>query len=224
MLTAHPTEIRRKSTMDREIEVAALLDQRERVANDAGGNAGERRTVAPRGVDLVADQPAAPDQADACSTRSPTACRFTKTRSFASCRGSIAVLEDRLATTTSAKRWGRLPSFLRMGSWIGGDRDGNPFVTADVMRGTLQMQSALILRYYLGELHRPRRRVVVGGKPDRRSAGTCAHSPSGRRTPRLSAAASRTGRRSPASMRGWRQRPGSSTSRPPSSGRTGAAL
>ena len=40
-----------------------------------------------------------------------------------------------------------------MGSWIGGDRDGNPFVTADVMRGTLQMQSSRVLRFYLEELH-----------------------------------------------------------------------
>ena len=43
----------------------------------------------------------------------------------------------------------RLPSFLRIGSWIGGDRDGNPFVTADVMRGTLKLQSSKVLRFYL---------------------------------------------------------------------------
>jgi len=39
----------------------------------------------------------------------------------------------------------RLPSFIRFGSWIGGDRDGNPFVTADVTEWTVhtQMQEAL---------------------------------------------------------------------------------
>jgi len=38
-----------------------------------------------------------------------------------------------------------LPSFIRFGSWIGGDRDGNPFVTADVTEWTVhtQMQAAL---------------------------------------------------------------------------------
>ena len=40
-----------------------------------------------------------------------------------------------------------------MGSWIGGDRDGNPFVTADVMRGTLRLQSSRVLHFYLEELH-----------------------------------------------------------------------
>ncbi|MBW8856620.1 MAG: phosphoenolpyruvate carboxylase, partial [Bradyrhizobium sp.] len=46
-----------------------------------------------------------------------------------------------------------LASFLKMGSWIGGDRDGNPFVTADVVRGTLKLQSSRVLRFYLEELH-----------------------------------------------------------------------
>jgi phosphoenolpyruvate carboxylase len=63
----------------------------------------------------------------------------------------ICALEDRLNAGDEAA--GELASFLRMGSWIGGDRDGNPFVTADVMRGTLKLQSSRVLQFYLEELH-----------------------------------------------------------------------
>ncbi len=48
-----------------------------------------------------------------------------------------------------------------MGSWIGGDRDGNPFVTADVLRGTLRMQSARALRLLSRGAARARRRTVA---------------------------------------------------------------
>src|SRR5690606_25642436 len=44
-------------------------------------------------------------------------------------------------------------SFLQMGSWIGGDRDGNPNVNADTMRHALTRQSTTILDFYLDEVH-----------------------------------------------------------------------
>src|SRR5207244_8488502 len=61
-------------------------------------------------------------------------------------------LQDRL-NQEEAGTPGELASFLTMGSWIGGDRDGNPFVTADVMRGTLRLQSSRVMNFYLEELH-----------------------------------------------------------------------
>jgi phosphoenolpyruvate carboxylase len=64
----------------------------------------------------------------------------------------IDALEDRLEEG-GEQPVAELASFLRMGSWIGGDRDGNPFVTADVMRGTLRLQSSLVMQFYLNELH-----------------------------------------------------------------------
>jgi phosphoenolpyruvate carboxylase len=46
-----------------------------------------------------------------------------------------------------------LNSFLRVGSWVGGDRDGNPFVTAEVLRQAMRRQSRAALRIYLEEIH-----------------------------------------------------------------------
>jgi phosphoenolpyruvate carboxylase len=44
-------------------------------------------------------------------------------------------------------------SFLRMGQWIGGDRDGNPNVTAQTLQYALRRQSEVALRHYLTEVH-----------------------------------------------------------------------
>jgi phosphoenolpyruvate carboxylase len=50
----------------------------------------------------------------------------------------------------------RIPAFLTMGSWIGGDRDGNPYVTHDVTRYALARQSAMSLEYYLEQVQQLR--------------------------------------------------------------------
>ena len=45
-----------------------------------------------------------------------------------------------------------IPSFIRFGSWIGGDRDGNPYVTPEVMEQAVRLQAAEALREYLRRL------------------------------------------------------------------------
>lgn len=44
------------------------------------------------------------------------------------------------------------PKPITMGMWIGGDRDGNPFVTADTLKQSATLQSEVILNYYLDKL------------------------------------------------------------------------
>jgi phosphoenolpyruvate carboxylase len=152
VLTAHPTEVRRKSTIDREREVAQLLAERDRTASTpeemALSEEALRRAVLAlwqtsvlRGTRLaVLDEVAnGISYYDYCFLR--------ELPHF------YAALEDLLVATDSAWAGVELPSFLRIGSWIGGDRDGNPFITEGVLRQSLQRQSRRALRCFLDELH-----------------------------------------------------------------------
>src|SRR5215472_3569685 len=150
VLTAHPTEVRRKSTMDREMEVAHLLDRRERVkltAEEAEASDEQlRRAVLTlwqtnllrRTKLTVLDEVA-------------NGLSFYDYTFLSEVPRLVCALEDRL--NIGEAEASEIASFFRMGSWIGGDRDGNPFVTADVMRGTLKLQSSRVLQFYLEELH-----------------------------------------------------------------------
>ena len=46
-----------------------------------------------------------------------------------------------------------VPAFLSFGSWIGGDRDGNPFVTHDVTENAIKLNQETILKYYIKQVH-----------------------------------------------------------------------
>jgi phosphoenolpyruvate carboxylase len=152
VLTAHPTEVRRKSTIDREMEVAELLAERDR-------------------AELAPDEAAANDEAlrRAVLTLWQTSIlRRTRLRVLDEVANGLAYydytflrelprlygqVENQLASADPAWSEIELPSFLRMGSWIGGDRDGNPFVTEEALQRALRLQSNRALRFYLDELH-----------------------------------------------------------------------
>src|SRR6476619_7633659 len=151
VLTAHPTEVRRKSTMDREMEIAALLDRRERMQlTPEEGEASDeqlRRAVLTLWQTNLLRRTKLTVLDEVANGLSFYDYTFLHEVPRLHCS-----LEDRLNQEEGGAP-GERASFRTMGSWIGGDRDGNPFVTADVMRGTLRMQSSRVMNFYLEELH-----------------------------------------------------------------------
>jgi len=61
-------------------------------------------------------------------------------------------LEMNLSEQFPGQKW-RVPNILSFGSWIGGDRDGNPFVTHEVTWNTMLKQRDLVIKKYLAVLH-----------------------------------------------------------------------
>ena len=149
VLTAHPTEVRRKSMIDREMEVADLLaerDLRDLTESELAANeAALRRAILTLWQTNLLRR-----------TRLQVADEVNNGLAYydytflTELPHFYADLEAELAAMGAGSA--PLPSFLRMGSWIGGDRDGNPFVTAAVLQDALKLQSAKALRHYLSEL------------------------------------------------------------------------
>ncbi len=149
VLTAHPTEVRRKSMIDREMEIADLLAtlDRETLTPDerAANETALRRAI----LTLWQTNLLRRTRLQVTDEVNNGLAYYDYTFLHELPR-LYAELETELAAHGAAN--GTLPSFLRMGSWIGGDRDGNPFVNATVLRDALRLQSAKALRHYLGEL------------------------------------------------------------------------
>ena len=82
-----------------------------------------------------------------------------------------------------------------MGNWIGGDRDGNPFVTAETLQLALARQSETVLRFYLTEVHALGAELSISATPRAGDGARCARSPTARPTRASTARTSRTGAR-----------------------------
>jgi len=152
VLTAHPTEVRRKSALTREIEIAGLLDEREwRLGDEAETQRSEdalRRAVLTLWRTSMLRQTRLKVIDEVANGLSYYDYTF-----FNELPRLYGAIEDELARRSGASHPERIAPFLRVGSWIGGDRDGNPFVTAEVLRETTRLQSARALQHYLDQLH-----------------------------------------------------------------------
>ena len=151
VLTAHPTEVQRKSVLDTERKIAELLEHRDRTLltpdeRETNDEAVRRNVLALWQTRMLRRQRLA------VIDEVTNGLAFYDHTFLQELPRLYASLEDELARR-DAGAVRELPPFLRMGSWIGGDRDGNPFVTADVLRRALRMQSARIFTWYLEQLH-----------------------------------------------------------------------
>ncbi len=150
VLTAHPTEVKRKSTLDCEREIARLLDRRDREQLLPG----EQTELAHELYTWI------------LTLWQTAMLRLTKLRVVDEIDNALAYYRDTFLEQiprlyaqmehSIARHTGtlmRLPVLLRMGSWIGGDRDGNPYVTAEVLRAALERQARLAFAHYLEQIH-----------------------------------------------------------------------
>lgn len=149
VLTAHPTEVRRRSVINREQDVARLLAEREGGAltadeEQANNDAIQRAVLTLWQTSLLR------------RTRLTVLDEVNNGLSYYQDTFLNALprlyteLEDRLRADGALLP--ELPAFFTMGSWIGGDRDGNPFVTAEILVETLKRQNAAILEHYRRDL------------------------------------------------------------------------
>ena len=154
VLTAHPTEVQRKSILDAERAVANLLGERDDL----------------RSADRLADNEA---------LMRARVTQLWQTRMLRASKLTVAdEVENALSyyPSTFLREIPRLyreieralpghdiASFLRMGHWIGGDRDGNPNVTAATLRHALSRQSETALRFYLTEVHELGAELSISG-------------------------------------------------------------
>jgi len=144
VLTAHPTEVRRKSIIDHRNRIAELMALKDQgLEETSDGDRIEDGIV--RQIALL------------WQTRV-----LRRDRLFVAdeVETALSYLRDVFLPTLPAlyARWDRalghrVPSFLKPGSWIGGDRDGNPFVVAGSLELALSRAAETVLGYYLDSLH-----------------------------------------------------------------------
>jgi phosphoenolpyruvate carboxylase len=153
VLTAHPTEVGRKTVLDTRREIAALLVQRDRTALSDDELAEWYEAIR---VQVLTLWQTAILRLSRLRVRDEIneALRYYDLTLFDAIAQVHADAEHELARRWPELAGRRLTPFVRMGSWIGGDRDGNPFVTADVVTTAIRSNAAAALRHHLDGLAR----------------------------------------------------------------------
>ena len=157
VLTAHPTEVQRKSILDAERAIAQLLTSRDDIKALAAAVNAAKDALTPR--ELAGNE--AQLRARVMQLWQTRLLRFSKLTVADEIENALSYYEATFLReipklyANLERELGKhaVHSFLRMGQWIGGDRDGNPNVSADTLEYALRRQADMALRHYLTEVH-----------------------------------------------------------------------
>ncbi len=157
VLTAHPTEVQRQSILDAERDIAHLLTERDAIKARAAAVNAAKDALSPK--ELAANE--LQIRARVMQLWQTRLLRFTKLTVADEIENALSYYEATFlreipklyAELEHALPGQPIASFLRMGQWIGGDRDGNPNVTAQTLEHALTRQCDVALRHYLTEVH-----------------------------------------------------------------------
>jgi phosphoenolpyruvate carboxylase len=144
VLTAHPTEVRRKSMIDHKNRIAELMALRDSGHTEAAPGESIDTAIRRQVALLWQTRPLRRERirvADEIET------------ALAWLRDDFLPVMPRLSALFARSLGAPVPPFLTVGSWIGGDRDGNPNVTAQSLALAMAQASRVLFDHYLAELH-----------------------------------------------------------------------
>ena len=157
VLTAHPTEVQRKSILDAERAIAQLLTARDDILAQAVAYQVPHDALMPRELGANEQQL----RARVLQLWQTRLLRYSKLAVADEVENALSYYESTFlreipriyANLETALGTQPVANFLRMGQWIGGDRDGNPNVNAQTLSYALRRQADVALRHYLTEVH-----------------------------------------------------------------------
>jgi phosphoenolpyruvate carboxylase len=145
VLTAHPTEVQRKSTLDAEHDIARLLAERD-LPLTPKERAHNMMLLQARVATLWQTRMLRYEKLTVAD-EIENALSYYRTTFLRELPALYDDIEEELQTSLKDA------TYLQMGSWIGGDRDGNPNVNAGTMQRALVRHATTIFDFYLDEVH-----------------------------------------------------------------------
>ncbi|KWC78363.1 phosphoenolpyruvate carboxylase [Burkholderia cepacia] len=149
VLTAHPTEVQRKSILDAQHDIARLLAERDQELTSRERQYNESMLRAR--VTTLWQTRMLRDARLTVGDEIENALSYYRATFLDELPALYGDIEAALAEHGLSAR---VPAFFQMGSWIGGDRDGNPNVTASTLDEAINRQAAVILEHYLEQVHK----------------------------------------------------------------------
>lgn len=147
VLTAHPTEVQRQTVLSFNRRIRALLPQRERCTN-ADALARLRREIDTILLGLWQTSETRRHKLSVNDEINNGVSIFPMSF-FEALPKLYRKMEHDFQTAYPGVR---VPDILKIGGWIGGDRDGNPFVSAETLRFAFRRHADAVFRFYRGEL------------------------------------------------------------------------